>query len=153
MSEQSTPPYPQAKPFTPAEAEAFLARPLIAKLATHNADGTIHIAPLWFSYQDGDILFGTQEITRKIANVKRDPRVTVLVDGVDPVLQAVMIYGTAHLEYDDVLAKRIAIFAKYMPADQAAGFAASLASAFEPVIIRVKPQRMITFDYSKGMGI
>ena len=153
MSEHTSSPYPQAKPFTPAEAEAFLARPLIAKLATHNADGTIHIAPLWFSHQDGDILFGTQEITHKIANIKRDPRVTVLVDGVDPVLQAVMIYGTAHLEYDDVLAKRIAIFEKYMPADQAAGFAASLASAYEPVIIRVKPQRMITFDYSKGMGI
>ena len=45
MSEQTAAPYPQAKPFTAEEAEAFLVRPLIAKLASHNADGTIHIAP------------------------------------------------------------------------------------------------------------
>lgn len=122
-------------------------------MATHNEDGSIHIAPLWFNYEDGDILFGTQEITHKIANIKRNPRVTVLIDTVDPALQAVMIYGVAELEYENVTAKRIAIFEKYLPADQAAGFAESLASSWEPVIVRVKPERMITFDYSKGMGI
>lgn len=153
MSEQTATLYPQAKPFTAEETEAFLAQPLIAKLATHNEDGTIHIAPLWFNYQDGDILFGTQEITQKVQNIKRDPRVTVLVDGVDPVLQAVMIYGTAELDYDDVIAKRITLFEKYMPAEDAAGFANSLAETWEPVIIHVKPEQMVTFDYSKGIGI
>lgn len=153
MSDQTRPPYPQAKPFTDEETEAFLARPLIAKLATHNADGTIHLAPAWFNYDEGDILFGTQEVTRKIANIKRNPNVTVLVDGTDPVLQAVIIYGTAELDYEDVMAKRIALFEKYMPTEEAVGFAQSLAETYEPVIIRVKPEQRITFDYSKGMGI
>ena len=152
MSEQTTPVYPQAKPFTAEEAEAFLAKPLIAKLATHNADGTIHLAPLWFNYEGGEILFGTQAITRKIGNIKRNPRVTVLVDGVEPVLQAVLIYGTAELDYEDVVPKRIALFEKYMPKEDAVGFAENLASTWEPVIIRVKPEQMITFDYSKGIG-
>jgi PPOX class probable F420-dependent enzyme len=152
MSEQPQTPYPQAKPFTAEETEAFLAQPLIAKLGTHNADGTIHISPLWFDYQDGDVLLGTQEVTRKIANIKRDPQVTVLIDGVDPVLQGVLIYGTAELEYDNIFPRRVAMFEKYMPADQAVGFAESLASTWEPVIIRVKPERTITFDYAKGMG-
>ncbi|MEA3338148.1 MAG: pyridoxamine 5'-phosphate oxidase family protein [Chloroflexota bacterium] len=153
MSEQTIAPYPQAKPFTADEAEAFLAKPLIAKLATHNEDGSIHIAPLWFNYEGGDILFGTQAITQKVQNIKRDPRVTVLVDGVDPVLQAVMIYGMAELDYEDVTPKRIALFEKYMSAEEAVGFAESLAATYEPVIIRVKLGHMITFDYSKGMGI
>jgi len=153
MSEQTTAPYPQAKPFTAEEAETFLAQPLIAKLATHNEDGSIHVAPLWFNYEGGDILFGTQEITQKVQNIKRDPGVTVLVDGVDPVLQAVMIYGTAELDYEDVIPKRIALFEKYMPAEDAAGFAESMASTWQPVIIRVKPEQMISFDYSKGIGI
>lgn len=152
MSAQATL-YPQAKPFTSEEAEAFLAQPLIAKLASHNADGTIHITSLWFNYVDGDILFGTQEITRKIANIKRDPRVTVLIDTVEPTLQAVIVYGVATLEYENVIPKRVELFEKYMPADQAAGFAESLASSWTPVIVRVKPAQMITFDYTKGMGI
>ena len=50
MSEQTKTLYPQAKPFTVEEAETFLAQSLIAKLGTHNEDGTIHIAPLWFKY-------------------------------------------------------------------------------------------------------
>jgi len=153
MSDQTKAPYPQAKPFTDEEAEAFLARPLIAKLATHNADGAIHLAPAWFDYAEGDILFGTQDITQKIQNIKRNPNVTVLVDGTDPVLQAVIIYGTAELDYEDVIPKRIALFEKYMPTEDAVGFAESLAASWEPVIIRVKPQQRITFDYSKGMGI
>jgi len=72
MSEQTKTLYPQAKPFTVEEAETFLAQSLIAKLGTHNEDGTIHIAPLWFKYQDGDFLFGTQKITRKIENITFD---------------------------------------------------------------------------------
>lgn len=48
MSALATP-YPQAKPFTAKEAEVFLAQPLIAKLASHNADGTIHLTSLWFN--------------------------------------------------------------------------------------------------------
>ena len=71
----------------------------------------------------------------------------------EPVLQAVIIYGTAELDYEDVTPKRIALFEKYMPAEDAVGFANTLAAAYEPVIIRVKPEQMITFDYSKGMGI
>ena len=78
---------------------------------------------------------------------------TVKIDGVDPVLQAVIIYGTAELDYEDVITKRIALFEKYMSTEDAVGFASSLAETYEPVIIRVKPQQRITFDYSKGMGI
>ena len=32
-------------------------------------------------------------------------------------------------------------------------FAERLAASWKPVIIRVKPKQMITFDYSKGVGI
>lgn len=53
MSAQETPGYPQAKPFNDAELKTFLARPLIAKLCSHNDDGTIHIAPIWFRYETG----------------------------------------------------------------------------------------------------
>lgn len=142
--------YPQMPPFTNEELESFLNRPLIAKLCTTNEDGTIHTAPLWFGYDNGDILFGTQDITRKVRNIRRNPNVTVLIDTAEPALQAAMIYGKAELEYEDVIPKRVSIFEKYMPPSNAADLAPALAEQFKPVVIRVKPDRIISFDYSKG---
>lgn len=153
MSEQQMSVYPQAQPFTDEEVGAFLARPLIAKLCTHNEDGTIHVAPIWFKYENGEILFGTQEVTRKVRNVKRDKRVTVLVDAQEPALQGVIVQGRAELDYEDVIPRRISIFEKYIGAEQAPGLAQNLASRWTPVIIRVRPQRVISFDYTKGFGV
>ncbi len=153
MAAQEVSVYPQAKPMPEAELAPFLAQPLIAKLCTHNPDGSIHIAPLWFNYVDGEILMGTQEITQKVSNIKRDNQVTLLIDASAPVLRGVVIYGTAQLDYSDVIAKRSGIFAKYMGPEEAPKRAANLAQSWTPVVIRVKPERMITYDYSQGVGI
>jgi PPOX class probable F420-dependent enzyme len=138
---------------THEEMEAFLARPLIAKLCTHNPDGSIHIVPIWFRYEAGEILMGTQETTQKVQNIKRDSRVTVLVDTTEPRLGGVIMYGAAELDYDDVIPTRTSIFAKYMDAERAPELAARLASQWKPVIVRIRPERVITFDYSKGFGL
>jgi PPOX class probable F420-dependent enzyme len=153
MSKQQGSVYPQAFPMTFDEVEDFLALPLIAKLSTHNRDGTIHTVPLWFKYQNGEILLGTQEISQKAQNVRRDSRVTVLVDTTEPRLKGVIMYGNAKLEYNDVIIKRISIFEKYMEFKDAADLADRLAGTWTPVVIRVKPDRFISFDYGKGFGV
>ncbi len=153
MSEQQVSVYPQAHAMTPEEMASFLARPLIAKLCTHNPDGSIHAVPIWFRYANGEILLGTQEMTQKVQNVKRDNRVTVLVDTAEPAPGGVIMTGTAELDYDDVIPTRVSIFAKYMDAEAASALAARLAKQWQPVIIRIKPERVVTFDYSKGFGL
>ena len=153
MLEQQVPVYPQAHAMPRDEMESFLARPLIAKLCTHNADGSIHIVPIWFKYSHGEILLGTQEVTHKVRNIKRDGRVTVLVDAAEPALGGVIMYGDARLDHDDVVATRVSIFEKYMDAERARGLAAKLASQWKPVIVRIKPRQVITFDYARGFGV
>jgi PPOX class probable F420-dependent enzyme len=153
MSEQQVSVYPQAHPMSSDEMESFLARPLIAKLCTHNKDGSIHIVPIWFRYANGELLLGTQEITQKVQNIKRDNRVTVLVDTTEPRLAGVIMYGSAELDYGDVIPTRISVFEKYMDAEQAPELAARLAGQWKPVVVRIKPQRVVTFDYSKGFGV
>jgi hypothetical protein len=138
---------------THEEAENFLALPLIAKLSSHNKDGTIHTVPIWFRYQEGEILLGSQEISQKIQNIKRDSRVTVLVDTTKPRLKGVIIYGNAELQYEDVIPTRTSIFEKYLGPDDAPGLAKKLASTWTPVVIRIKPDKIISFDYSKGFGL
>ena len=153
MANQQISVYPQAIPFTSDEVESFLTRPLIAKLCTHNDDGTIHIAPIWFKYENGEILLGTQEVTRKVKNIKHNQNVTVLVDTHDPTLQAVIMQGQAELDYEDIIPKRISIFEKYMGPEEAAQLAKNIAASWDPVIIRVKPENLTSFDYSKGFGL
>jgi hypothetical protein len=60
-------------------ASELLATPLIANLGTFNADGTIHLVAIWFSW-DGETLFmPTAGSSRKARNLERDPRATVML--------------------------------------------------------------------------
>jgi general stress protein 26 len=153
MSQQKSSVYPQAYPMTVEEIGNFLDLPLIAKLSSHNKDGTIHTVPIWFKHQEGEILLGTQEISQKVQNIKRDARVTVMVDTTEPRLKGVVMYGHAQLEYEDVIPKRTSIFEKYLSPEEAPGLAEKLASTWMPVVIRIKPDKIISFDYSKGFGL
>jgi general stress protein 26 len=141
--------YPQKPPLTEEELEEFLKDAPIARLGTHNPDGTIHIAPIYFTYQDGEILMGTQEVSKKIRNIKRNNQVSVMVDVREPVLKGALIYGLAELDYDDVVAKRTMIFEKYYSSEDAEDYAKNLSSRFVPVVIHIKPERFVSFDYSK----
>jgi len=141
--------YPQAPPMTEEEMAAFLAEAPVARLASHNADGTIHLAPAWFLYDDGHLLIGTQAISRKARNVAADPQVTVVVDSQEPPFKGVIIYGAAELDREDAAAKRVPIFAKYVAPERAEQMAQGMAEQFEPVIIRVRPERIISYDYAK----
>ena len=140
--------YPQAPPMSKDEVETFLNSASIARLASHNPDGTIHIAPVWFLYEDGYIFIGTQRISRKARNVADDPRVTVVIDKQAPPFMGVVIYGHAELEQEDAVAQRVTIFTKYMDSKQATRTANQLAEAFAPVIIRIRPQQTISYDYA-----
>jgi len=142
-------PYPQKPPFTQDELVAFLNEAPIARVGSMNPDGTIHMAAVYFKYNNGDILIGTQDITHKVRNIRDNPNVTVLIDSQDHPLRGVLIYGEAMLDYEDVITKRASIFERYMPAEDARDMASDLATRFTCVVIRIKPKRMTSYDYSK----
>lgn len=147
--------HPQFPPFeNEQEMEAFLKRPLLARFCSLNADGSIHATPIYYLYQDGEFTFGTQVKAHKIQNIRRDKHVTVLIDAEAPVLQTVLVYGEAELDFEDVLEKRVRILERYYgdPAE-ARAFAHRLADAWETVIIRVRPTRIVSVDYSKPHSI
>ena len=123
-------------------------------MSSKNEDGTIHIAPVYYLFENGEFLFGSQELSRKVKNIQRDRRVTVLIDANEPVLQAVMAYGEAVLDYEDVVSKRVKILERYYESpSQAKTFAEKLAKAWKTVIIHIRPTRIVTFDYSKPFSI
>ena len=145
--------YPQAPALTQDELVELFQQAELARLATHNDDGSIHVAPVYFAYEPPDIVLGTQTKSRKVRNIVRNPQVTVLIDVTSPDLMGAIVYGTAVLDHDDVVAKRTGIFRRYMDEDAAAGFARALADTWDGVVIRVRPERVASFDYRKAFPI
>ena len=142
--------YPQLPSMTKSELKAFLDFAEFARLATMNDDGTIHLAPIFFKHQDGLILMASQDPSRKVRNIKRNPHVTILVDTTDVPFKGAVIYGRAELDYEDVIAKRIAIFQRRLSLADAETYAKRLSGKWRCVIIRVTPSKIVSFDYSKS---
>lgn len=85
--------------FTPAELDEFLAEEMTLIVSTLGKDGRPHTSPMWYFMEDRKIVFRSFTKSQKIVNLRRDPRLTVLVErGIAYAeLQAVMIHGTATL--------------------------------------------------------
>jgi len=67
----------------PDEIWKFIEERKSLQVATIGADGAPHLTTLWFVIVDGEIAFETFTKSQKIVNLKRDPRIAVLVeDGV-----------------------------------------------------------------------
>lgn len=142
--------YPQLPAMTDQELETFLKQAVFARLGTLNEDGTIHIAPIFFKYENGQILMATQDPSRKIRNIKRNNNVTVLIDTTEVPFKGALIYGTAELDYEDVIPKRVAIFERRLSREEGETYARRLSSKWQCVIVRITPKKVASFDYTKG---
>jgi hypothetical protein len=108
------------------------------------------MTPIFFKYQNGQILMASQCPSRKVRNIKRNPNVTILIDKTEVPFKGALIYGKAELDYEDVVNKRISIFERRLSTDEANTYARRLAAKWQCVIIRVTPIHIASFDYSKG---
>jgi PPOX class probable F420-dependent enzyme len=79
--------------FTP-KAEEFLKGKHFGKLATIHKDGSPHVTPIWYMLDNGKLIVNTTTSRVKYHNIRRDPRVSFLVDDGYPYL---MIEGRARI--------------------------------------------------------
>jgi len=70
------------------------------KLATVLEDGRPHVAPIWFVWNEGKIIFCTGESSVKGKNMRRNPQVSICVDDESPPYAFVIIQGTAKLNVE-----------------------------------------------------
>ena len=142
--------YPQLPAMTEEELVSFFEEAQFARLGTFNENGTIHIAPIFFKYIDGEILMATQDPSRKVRNIKHNKNVTVLIDTTNVPFKGALVYGTAELDYDDVITKRVAIFERRLSREEAETYARRLSGKWKCVIVHITPTRIASFDYSKA---
>lgn len=98
------------------------------KLATVRKDGSPHVAPVWFvidTADDGDhIVFTTGADTVKGYAVRRDPRLSMVVDVETPPFSFVQFQAEAVVSEDvtEMLDWATRLGGRYMGADQAEAF-------------------------------
>jgi PPOX class probable F420-dependent enzyme len=93
-------------------------------VAVVRADGTPHVAPVWFLIEEADgvdrIVFNTGANTVKGKALRRDPRFAMAVDEPTPPYSYAMFYATASIVDDpaEMLPWSIRIGARYMGPDR-----------------------------------
>ena len=65
----------------PDEARAILESDALAHLVTSNADGSAQVSCVWVGLEGSDIVFASLGPRRKLDNIRRDPRVTLSLEG------------------------------------------------------------------------
>jgi len=136
------------------EIEKFIEEQKSLQVATLNSDGSVHLSTLWFAVVDEMIAFETYTSSQKIVNLKRDPRITVLLeDGLAyNNLRGVMIKGTSLLNAEPPEVQRIARSVikrnqPEIPEELLDDAAASL--AVKRTVVTVVPEKVLSWDHGK----
>ena len=104
-------------PILTAAQEAFLRERPHAIIATIMGDGRPQLTPNWFLWDGARFWLSTLSWTVKVKNARRDPRVTLCIDGPDRRTNYVQVFGTAEVIEGDVRARTLDLIRKYEPVE------------------------------------
>ncbi len=148
---------------TPEEVAEFLRTNTVLQVATLGSNGWPHLAPMSYVMEDDKIVFRSFTKSQKIVNLRRTPRLTVLVEtGEDySELRGVMIRAEALLvdDPDYVLSVYGSLAAKYpmingtpMVLDDEALENAFGRFAAKNTAVIVEPLKVTSWDHTKLGG-
>ena len=135
---------------TKEEAHEFLdSRPGWLILTTIGPDGYPHTVPIGYFRSGDDIYTGGREGTQRLANIKRNPQVSVLVEsgGSMKDIKGLLIQGDADIVDDPAETLKLT----RESAKQRGTAEADLPTEPRPgtAYIRVTPKKYISWDYSR----
>lgn len=137
-----------AKKMTEDEWRGFVSEGTrTGKLSTVRADGSPHVAPVWFVLDGDDLVFNTGEDTVKGRNLARDGRVSVCVDDERPPFAFAVLTGRAELsrDMDEMLHWATRIGTRYMGEEAGARFGARNAVPGE-LLVRVRISKVVALS-------
>ncbi|QIS05306.1 TIGR03618 family F420-dependent PPOX class oxidoreductase [Nocardia brasiliensis] len=135
------------------EITEFLQRSRIATLATLGKDGRPHLTAMWYALLDGEIWFETKTKSQKALNLRRDPRVTCMVEAGQTYdqLRGVAIEGRAELvdDADRLFAVGVSVWERYTGPYSEQARPMVEAMLHKRSAIRVVPERVRSWDHRK----
>jgi PPOX class probable F420-dependent enzyme len=139
------------------EIDAFLHERQVMNIASFGPDGNIHLVAMWYGFLDGNPAIETFAKSQKVLNLRRDPRVTVLVEDGDVYeeLRGVEIVGKAIVHDDQETLMRVAenVVERYIAVDDPADISAvATAMARKRVAVEIVPEKVVSWDHAKLGG-
>ena len=143
---------------TEEEQKAFLEEGWTLQVASIGPKGYPHLVAMWYVVEDGFVHFTTFGKSQKIMNLRRDPKITVMLESGKKYeeLKGLVIEGEAEIVEDTPYTAKIMglVGHKYsgipIPTetpDQA------LKAASKRVAVRIKPVDVYSWDHSKLGGV
>lgn len=143
---------------TEDEVTSFLEQSRTATMASTGPTGHPHLVAMWYGLVGGKVSFETKLKSQKVQNLRRDPRITCMVEaGLSyNELRGVAIEGTAvivdDVTSDDYWAVGISVFERYQGpyTEEMRPFVEVMMS--KRVAIIIEPERVRTWDHRKLGG-
>ncbi|MGW5098888.1 PPOX class F420-dependent oxidoreductase [Streptomyces nodosus] len=121
------------------------------KLSTVSADGSPHVAPIWFLLDGDEVVFNTGKETVKGRNLARDGRAALCVDDDRPPYGFVVLRGRAELSEDLSELRHWAtrIGGRYMGEERAEEFGARNGVPGE-LLVRLRIEKVLAYSAVAG---
>lgn len=130
------------------ETRAFLAHGTrTGKLAVVRQDGHPHVTPVWFALDGDDVVFMTDESSGKGKAVRRDDRVSMVVDEETPPYAFVLVEGIVSIteDLDELRHWGAIIGGRYMGIDRADEYGERNGVPGE-LLVRIHPTRIVAMS-------
>ena len=99
------------------EVVEFLEQQRVVNIATVGPTGMPHVVAMWYAVVDGAIWFETKAKSQKVVNLRRDPRISCLLEAghTYDTLRGVELEGTAEIveDPDELWAVGVSVWERY----------------------------------------
>lgn len=138
---------------TDAEIGDFVAKSRTGTMATVGPDGQPHLVAMWYGVVDGDIWVETKVKSQKVVNIRRNPKVSFMIEAgmTYDSLVGVSFEGVAeiHDDPDTIFAVGVSVWERYNGPYTDDLKPAVDAMMNKRVAVRIVPNRVRSWDHNK----
>jgi PPOX class probable F420-dependent enzyme len=132
-----------------SEIKDFLSASNIARMATVNPDNTPQVTPVWYLWDNNELLISVGRESVKTRNIRKNNNVAVSIDRrLEKGSKGVIIHGKAKFDElsEDVRRKICQRYVREEDLDKYIEFARK---NFDSTLLRIDPEKIISWDYTK----
>lgn len=135
------------------EVATFLEQSRVVTMATNGPNGLPHLIAMWYGLLDGEIWFETKAKSQKVTNLRRDDRITCMVESghTYDTLRGVSIEGRAEIidDYDTLFEVGKSVWERYTGpyTEELRPMVEAMLS--KRVAVRVRADRVRSWDHRK----
>jgi PPOX class probable F420-dependent enzyme len=138
---------------TDQEVDEFLLGRHTMALATINHDATVHLVAMWYGFLEGCVAIETKTKSQKVRNLRRDPRMTCMVETGDTYgeLRGVELVGTGEIveEPERMWEMGVNLFERYQGTytEEMRPFVEAM--LHKRVVVKLHVDRVVSWDHRK----